>query len=140
MKLALLTAAAILAVPAVAQAAPSDNAIQPSSYRFGTVPAGTHPTKVLTLRNPTSRAQWIHRFDLTGAGGNKFRLSFGRGMTCHVGTKLSPGETCTFRVRVATERPEFWQAVESVYYGSHYLDRPARGQWNGAVFAHVVAP
>lgn len=134
--LATIAALAMLAIAPAAQASPA-NALQPANVYFGHVVAGTHPTRTVTVRNPTGRTQWIHRFGLAGAGGQKFRLSFA-GETCRVGTRLAPGRSCTFKVRVYTQRPEFWQSVISVYYGSHYLTRPCRGQFNGAVYAHVV--
>lgn len=140
MKLALpmlLAATSFIVAPAAALAQPADNAIQPYATHFGMVPSGTHPSHELTLRNPTDRTQWIHRFGLEGAGGRKFTLSF-RGETCHIGTRLAPGKSCTFRVRVATSKPEWWQSVISVYYGSHYLARKARGQFNSSVYAHIV--
>ncbi len=136
-KILIPTAIAALAMTGTAQAKGTDPDNSFKNVYFGKVVAGTHPSRVETVRNPTGRVQWIHRFDLAGAGGNKFRLSFA-GMTCHVGTRLAPGATCTFKVRVYTERPEFWQSVMSVYYGSRHLDRKARGQFNAEVFARVV--
>ena len=132
-----LLAAASLAAPTVAQAQPADNAIQPNSVHFGHVLAGTHPMRQLTLRNPTSRVQTIHRFLLEGAGGRKFALAFG-GETCRVGTRLAPGGSCTFRVRVATTKAEWWQSVISVFYGGRDVTAKARGQFNSSVYAHIV--
>lgn len=128
---------AALAVAPSAAADRTDNAIQPSPVYFGTVKSGQHPTKLLTLKNVTGHSQWLRRFDLAGAGGRKFTLSW-RGTTCGI-IRLAPGATCTLRVRVATDRPEFWQTTLSVYYGlpSKYT-HGTRGQFNTAVFAHVV--
>jgi hypothetical protein len=133
----IVAGAAVIAAPA--SAAPKDNAIQPSPVYFGQVQAGTHPHKDLVLKNVTGRRQVLRRFDLAGAGGRKFTLTW-RHATCRVGTVLEAGQTCTLRVRVATERPEFWQTTLSVYYGRPpHFKRGTRGQFNTAVFAHVVA-
>lgn len=125
-------------IPSAAQANPN-TALQPANVYFGKVQSGQHPTAIITLRNPTSRNQYIRRFSLAGAGGNKFRLTWG-GVTCHTMLNLLPGDSCTLRVRVATERPEFWQTTLMVVYGPRIMARPARGQFNGSVYAHVIAP
>jgi hypothetical protein len=133
------TIVAALATPVVAQAAPKDNAIQPSPAYFGKVAAGTHPTKTLTLTNHTKRNQYIRKFILAGAGGGKFSLTW-RAATCRVGLNLQPGGHCTIVVRVATSFPEYWETNLQVNYGPRLLSRPKRGQWNAFVFANVVAP
>ena len=140
MKLKLITLAAIsiAATASPAQASSRDNAIQPSPVYFGTVKSGDHPTKTLTLKNVTGHRQTIRRFDLDGAGGRKFTLTWTRA-TCYAGLRLAPKQTCTLVVRVATERPEFWQTTLSVYYGRPLaFKHGTRGQFNTAVFAHVV--
>jgi hypothetical protein len=129
---------AMLALAGPAQASPA-NALQPANVYFGDIPSGSHPTRIVTVRNPTGRTQWIHRFDLAGAGGRKFTLSF-HDVSCRVGTRLPVGASCTIRVRVATTHPEYWQTVISVYYGSHYLTRHARGQFNGSAYVHIIGP
>lgn len=133
-----LIAAAIgsLIVPAAAQASPA-NALQPANVYFGQVKSGTHPTAVVTLKNVTKHRQWLRRFDLAGAGGRKFSLTW-KHATCGI-IRLNPGQTCTLVVRVATTKPEYWQTTLSVYYGlpSKY-PHGTRGQFNGSVYAHVV--
>jgi hypothetical protein len=131
--------AALLAVPATAQAAPKDNAIQPSPAYFGKVEAGTHPTKTLTVTNRTSRNQYIRKFILAGAGGGKFTLTW-RHATCRLGMNLQPKQSCTVVVRVVTTMPEYWETNLQINYGPRLLARPKRGQWNGFIFANVVAP
>lgn len=133
---AIAIAALLVAAPA-ASATPA-NALQPANVYFGHVVSGDHPTRTITVRNPTGHTQYIRRFDLAGAGGRKFTLTWTRA-TCRVDMRLAPRDTCTIVVRVATTKPEFWQSVVSVYYGrpTHFL-RGTRGQWNGAVYAHVV--
>lgn len=137
MKIALLAATALLALPAAAQASEA-NALQPANVYFGQVKSGTHPTAIVTVKNVTKHRQWLRRFDLAGAGGRKFTLTW-RDTTCGI-IRLNPGQTCTLRVRVATTKPEFWQTTLSVYYGlpSKYA-HGTRGQFNGSVYAHVVA-
>lgn len=132
---AVMVAAAVAAPAAVASPA---NALQPANVYFGKVVAGNHPTQAITVKNVTSRNQYIRRFDLAGAGGGKFTLTWGAA-TCYAGLNLKRGDTCTIVVRVKTERPEFWQTTVSVYYGPRIMARPARGQFNGSVYAHVVA-
>ncbi len=133
-----LGALAALLTAGPAQASPA-NALQPANVYFGQVVSGQHPTKTITVRNPTGRNQVIRRFDLSGAGGRKFTLTWTHA-TCRAGMKLSPASTCTLVVRVATTKPEFWQTVVSVYYGrSPAFKHGTRGQFNGAVYAHVVA-
>lgn len=120
-----------------AQASPA-NALQPANVYFGKVVSGTHPTRTITLRNPTGRQQIIRRFDLAGAGGRKFTLTWAHA-TCYAGLKLAAGDTCTLVVRVKTTRPEFWQTTLSVYYGrSLAFKHGTRGQFNGSVYARVV--
>lgn len=135
---ATVVAGAAMLVATPASASSKDNAIQPSPVYFGTVVSGDHPTKVLTLKDVTNHRQTLRRFDLAGAGGRKFTLSW-NAITCRVGMVLDPGETCTLRVRVATSRPEFWQTTLSVYYGRPLsFKHGTRGQFNTAVYAHIV--
>lgn len=140
MKLSLLLAAvATLAVAAPASASNKDNAIQPSPVYFGKVDSGQHPKKMLSVKNVTGHNQTLRRFDLAGAGGNKFVLTWTHA-SCRLGTLLKPGESCSLVVRVKTERPEYWQTTLSVYYGRPLAFRHGtRGQFNTAVFAHVVS-
>ena len=138
MKLALIASSLLLALPAAAQAAPTDNAIQPSPAYFGKVVSGTHPTMLLTVKNVTQRNQYLRSYSLAGAGGRKFTFG-GKDRTCLVLTNLKPGESCQLRVRVATTKPEFWQTTLQIMYGPRLLGRKARGQFNSAIFAHVVA-
>ena len=127
-----------LAIPASAQASAA-NALQPANVYFGTVKSGTHPTAIVTVKNVTGHNQYLRRFDLAGAGGRKFTLTW-NGATCRAGMRLAPKATCLLRVRVATEKAEFWQTTLSVYYGRRLAFRHGtRGQFNGSVYAHVVA-
>ena len=138
-KLVLLTtiAATLIAAP-TANASPA-NALQPANVYFGTVASGTHPTTLVTLKNVTGHNQYLRRFDLAGAGGRKFTLTW-NGATCKTGLRLAPNATCTLRVRVATTKPEYWQTTLSVYYGRRVaFKHGTRGQFNGSVYAHVVA-
>jgi len=135
----LIAAAALLATAGTAHATPKDNAIQPSPAYFGKVTAGTHPTKTLTVTNHTGRSQHIRRFILAGAGGGKFTLTWRRA-TCRVDTLLPSGASCTVVVRVATEKPEYWETNLQINYGrSTQFRHGQRGQWNAFVFANVVA-
>lgn len=136
----LIVAAVVAAIAAGAPAANASpaNALQPANVYFGKVQSGNHPTAAVTLKNVTGRNQYIRRFDLAGAGGGKFTLTWGAA-TCYAGLNLKPGDTCTVVVRVKTTRPEYWQTTLSVYYGPRIHARPARGQFNGSVYAHVVA-
>lgn len=134
----LIAATTLIALPATAQALPKDNAIQPSPAYFGKVVAGTHPTKTLTVTNHTGRNQYIRKFILAGAGGGKFSLTF-HNQTCHVGLNLRQDESCTVGVRVVTVMPEYWETNLQINYGPRLLARAKRGQWNGVVFANVVA-
>jgi len=132
-----LAAVALLAAPAAAQASPA-NALQPANVYFGTVQSGDHPTAFVTVKNVTGHNQHLRRFDLAGAGGRKFTLTW-NGATCSVNMLLAPKETCLLKVRVATEKPEYWQTTLSVYYGrSTAFHKGGRGQFNGSVYAHVV--
>lgn len=134
-----IAAAAIAGTTGAAEAASTDNAIQPSPVYFGAVKSGTHPTKTLTVKNVTGHKQYLRRFDLAGAGGGKFTLTW-RTATCYAGRALLPGKTCSLVVRVKTERVEFWQTTLSVYFGRPlHFKHGTRGQFNTAVFAHVVA-
>jgi hypothetical protein len=135
--------AAIMAV-AVAAGAPAAaaspaHALQPANVYFGKVTSGDHPKATVTLKNVTGHQQYLRRFDLAGAGGRKFTLTW-NAATCRAGMLLKAGETCTLTVRVATTKPEFWQTTLSVYYGrSLKFKHGTRGQFNGSVYAHVVA-
>lgn len=131
-------AAAVIAAPA-AQANPA-NTLQPSNVYFGRVVAGQHPERVVTLRNPNAHTMVLRRFLIAGAGGQKFTL-VGRkgsiGATCRIGLHLTAHTSCTLIYRVKTTKPEYWQAVVSVYYT--WLGHSTLRQANGAVYAHVVA-
>lgn len=132
-----LAALAALALPAAAQASAA-NALQPANVYFGTVPSGQHPTALVTVKNVTGHNQHIRRFDLAGAGGRKFTLTW-NGATCSTNMLLAPKQTCLLKVRVATTKPEYWQTTLSVYYGrSTAFHKGGRGQFNGSVYAHVV--
>lgn len=136
----MLTGAALLLllIPASASASPA-NALQPANVYFGEVQSGQHPTHAITVKNVTGHNQTLRRFDLAGAGGRKFTLTWTHA-TCRVGTLLHPGESCSIVVRVATSKPEYWQSTVSVYYGRPLaFKRGTRGQFNGSVYAHVVA-
>lgn len=133
MKYLIVAMAALLVIAPTASASPS-NAMQPANVYFGQVKSGQHPERVVTVRNPTGSSVTITRFLIAGAGGKKFTLVGSDGTTqasCHVGTTLRPGGSCTIIERVKTTAPEYWQAVVSVWY--------AGGQFNGGVYAHVVA-
>lgn len=137
-----LIVAAMLAV-AVAAGAPAAsaspaNALQPANVYFGQVVSGDHPKATVTLENVTGHKQTLRRFDLAGAGGRKFTLTW-NAATCRAGMVLQPRDTCTLTVRVATTKPEFWQTTLSVYYGRPLsFKHGTRGQFNGSVYAHVV--
>ena len=133
----IISALALLAFTGAAQGS-ANNALQPANVYFGEVVSGTHPTATITVTNHTGRNQYIRGFLLAGSGGNKFSNTW-RHATCYAGLNLLNGESCTLVVRVVTERPEFWQSVQEVVYGPRILGRAPRGQWNGAVYAHVVA-
>lgn len=128
---------AAIAAPSAASASPA-NALQPANVYFGKVVSGDHPKATVTLKNVTGHQQYLRRFDLAGAGGRKFTLTW-KHATCYAGKLLKAGQTCTLTVRVATERPEFWQTTLSVYYGRPlHFHRGTRGQFNGSVYAHIV--
>ena len=133
-----VTIIASLCVAAVAQANPN-NALTPSNVYFGKVVSGQHPTKLVTVRNPTGEQVFIKKFLIAGAGGQKFTLvgtdSKGHRSTCHVGNTIPAGGSCTIIERVKTTKPEYWQAVVSVWYSAD----SGSGQFNGAVYADVVA-
>lgn len=138
-KLVIATLVATLVAPTAAQANPR-NTLQPANVYFGQVKAGTHPERVIRVANHTGSAQAIHRFLIAGSGGAKFTLvahDGARTATCHVGTILVDGASCTIIVRVKTATPEYWQSVIMVTYGATATSAWA-GQWNGAVYAHVV--
>lgn len=135
----LLSTTLLLALPAAAQALPKDNAIQPSPAYFGKVVAGTHPTKTLTVHNPTSRNQYLRKFILAGAGGGKFTLTW-KHATCRLGMNLKADASCTVVVRVLATMPEYWETNLQINYGPRLLARPKRGQWNAFIFANVVQP
>jgi len=138
MKRIILLPLLALAFPAAAQASEA-NALQPANVYFGTVHSGQHPTTLVTVKNVTGHNQTLRRFDLAGAGGRKFTLTW-NGATCSAGLKLAPKQTCLLKVRVATSKPEFWQTTLSVYYGRPLsFKHGTRGQFNGSVYAHVVA-
>ena len=133
-----LAAVALVATAGTAQASPA-NALQPANVYFGTVQSGDHPTTFVTVKNVTGHNQTLRRFDLAGAGGRKFTLTW-NGATCRAGMRLAPKQTCLLKVRVATTKPEFWQTTLSVYYGRPLsFHKGGRGQFNGSVYAHVVA-
>ena len=123
-----------------AQAAAINNGIQPSPLHFGQVVAGTHPHKVVTVTNHTGRNQYIRAIGLSGAGGEKFTYSqVNAPGTCHVGLNLRDGDSCILTVRVAASLPEWYESHMLLNYGPRIHARPLRGNWNGAVYAHVVA-
>lgn len=129
--------ALLVAFGGTAQASAA-NALQPANVYFGTVQAGDHPTATITVTNHTGRNQFIRGFMLAGSGGNKFSNTWASA-TCYTGLNLRNGESCTLVVRVVTDHPEFWQSVQEVIYGPRLAGRAPRGQWNGGVYAHVVA-
>ena len=118
--------------------ASAQNALQPANVYFGQVVSGDHPTRSILVTNHTGRNQYIRGFILAGSGGNKFSNTWTTA-TCRVGMNLRNNESCTLTVRVVTTRVEFWQSVQSVVYGPRLLGRAPRGQWNGGVYANVVA-
>jgi hypothetical protein len=134
----MVAALVALVVPTAAQASPGDNALQPSPVYFGKVQAGTHPTVTVTVTNDTARNQYLRAIGLSGAGGGKFTYTWRRA-TCRVGMNLLAGESCTLVVRVAASLPEWYESHMLVNYGPRIHARPMRGNWNGAVYAHVVA-
>lgn len=136
----LITLGAMLVAAAAAHANPR-NTLQPSNVYFGRVKSGTHPERVVTVANHTGSPQVIRRFLIAGAGGMKFTLVARKGSTvatCHIGTLLADHASCTIIVRVKTTTPEFWQSVIDVFYASSPT-APVAGQWNGGVYADVVA-
>ena len=137
---ALVVAVGLMVAAPATMASSQDNAIQPSPAYFGKVVAGTHPVKLLRVTNRTGRQERIRKFILAGAGGGKFSLTW-KTATCRVNMLLKNKESCTVAVRVVTNVPEFWETNLQINYGrsTHYR-HGRRGQWNGFVFANVVAP
>lgn len=134
----LLWIAAVFALPS-AQAAAIHNGIQPSPLYFHEVQAGTHPHAQVTVTNRTGRNQYIRAIGLSGAGGEKFTYSHVNDPgACQVGLNLQDGDSCTLTVRVAASLPEWYESHMLVNYGPRIHARPLRGNWNGAVYAHVV--
>lgn len=136
--LAAAALAAALAAPAAAQANPA-NSIQPAHVYFGTVQSGSHPNRIVTLRNGTGAYQQIAGIRVAGSGGYVFTLPANTALIqatglpmCRVGMGLQPGARCVLDVRVHTIRAGWWRSVLSVVYGS--------GQFNSSELrAHVVA-
>lgn len=130
---------AVLASAATA-AANIKNSIQPAHVYFGTVQAGDHPNKLVTLHNGTGKAQVINRsVAISGAGGYVFTTPTATAAIrssglpeCMLGTRLAPGARCVIDVRVHTVRAGWWRAVLRVVY--------ADGTFNSAELrAHVVS-
>lgn len=125
--LAVVLAALVFATAATASL---KNSIQPGRTFFGAVKSGNHPVKTLTLHNGTGATQTIKVIGISGSGGYVFTLTSAG--TCHVGTTLAPGQTCTFSVRVHTRRVGWFRSVLRAVY--------ANG-WNNSaqLEAHVVS-
>lgn len=123
----------------VAFASGQDNAIQPSPLHFGTIQQGEHPHKDVRVTNKTGRNQYLRSIGLSGAGGRKFAISHVNDPGhCVVGMNLRNGESCLLTIHVTATLPEWYESHILINYGPRLHSRPLRGNWNGAVFAHIV--
>lgn len=138
-KRALIIGIATLAIAApIAQAAPSDNSVQPGRTFFGQVVSGDHPNKLVTLRNGTGAAHRIGTIAIAGAGGYVFTSPANTALLqaspyprCVVGMRLAAGARCALDIRVHTVRVGWFRSVLRIVYRNGWMN-------SGQLEAHVV--